>query len=90
VKRDLALVVDSETPSSELVRVVKENSSQWLTGISLFDLYEGDNIGDGKKSIAVSLTLQHAARTLNDDEVNGIVEQVVNALTGQLKAVLRE
>lgn len=89
VSRDLAIVVDSATPSSDLLRVVKEKASQWLTDVSLFDLYEGDNIGERKKSIAVSLTLQHTSRTLHDDEVNAIIDDVIMALTETFQVTMR-
>ncbi len=90
VRRDLALIIDQDKPASELLRTIKAHSGEWLTDLMLFDLYEGDSIGTGKKSVAVSLTLQHPSRTLNDDEINHAVDRVIRVLKEELDAVLRE
>ena len=89
VSRDLAIVVGNETPAAEILALVRENAGEFLTGLRIFDVYQGDAVGKGKKSIALGLTWQHPSRTLGDDDVNSIITNCVNALEQQFNANLR-
>ena len=75
--RDLALVVDLETPSAKLENEIKAACGDILESVSVFDVYTGDKVEKGKKSIAYSLKLRHSDRTLKDDEAD---EAIRNAL----------
>ncbi len=89
VERDLALVVDRDIPAVELERTMKSAEKQLLTTIRVFDLYEGDKIPEGKKSLAYSLTFRSDERTLTEDEVNDAISRILNALETKHSAALR-
>jgi len=89
VSRDLAVLVDNETSAADILAVVRENAGEYLSDLRLFDVYQGDAIGSGKKSLALGLTWQHPSRTLNDDEVNEIIAFCIKALEEKFDARLR-
>ncbi|MGY4496059.1 phenylalanine--tRNA ligase subunit beta [Pseudomonas sp. TE3610] len=90
VRRDLALVADIQVPSSAVLQVIRENAGEWLTDLSLFDVYQGKGIDPNRKSLAVGLTWQHPSRTLNDDEVNSTTQAILTSLEQRLNATLRK
>lgn len=90
VRRDLAFIVDRAVLAHALKQVIKQKAGEWLKSLTLFDLYEGKGIEPGQKSVALGLTLQHPSRTLNDEEVNSIVDQVVTELEQKFQASLRK
>lgn len=87
--RDIALVVSSDTAAGTLENVIQSAGGKLLKDIRLFDLYEGDNVEDGKKSLAFSLTYSDSERTLTDEEVVKAHDKVLNALTTEAGALLR-
>ena len=89
ISRDIALVVASETSAHTLEKIIQRAGGTLLTNVKLFDLYEGDNVEEGKKSIAFSLTYQNPERTLTDEEVVKAHDQVLAALTSEAGALLR-
>lgn len=89
MSRDIALVVSSETTAHTLEKVIQRAGGKLLTDVKLFDLYEGDNVEAGKKSLAFSLTYQNPERTLTDEEVVKAHEKVLAALTSEAGALLR-
>ncbi len=89
ISRDIALVVSSETSAGKLQEVIQRAGGKLLTAVKLFDLYEGANVEDGKKSLAFSLKYQDPERTLTDDEVVKAHEKVLAALTSEAGALLR-
>jgi phenylalanyl-tRNA synthetase beta chain len=90
VLEDLALVVPEAVPASEVEAEIRRAGGRLLTEVRLFDLYQGDQIGRGMKSLAYSLVYQAPDRTLTDDEVaqvrNKIIERVERELGGELRA----
>ena len=90
IRRDLALVVGEEITFQEVKACVKKNAPTFLKDIRLFDVYTGDNIDSGLKSLALSLILQETSKTLSDEEVDTAVSMVLNGLSSELKAQLRE
>ncbi len=89
LRRDIAVVVD-ETVSAQSVRdCVGQSATDMLKNLELFDVYQGEGIDSGKKSLALSLTFQASSRTLNDAEVDSLVTKVVDSLAAELGAVLR-
>ena len=78
--RDLALVVDLETPSSKLEEQIKLACGDILESITVFDVYTGDKVEKGKKSIAYSLKLRHSDRTLKDDEADEAINKALDGL----------
>ena len=89
VTRDLAILVNNETSAADILASVRENAGECLTELRLFDVYQGDAVETGKKSLALGLTWQHPSRTLNDDEVNEIIACCIKALEQKFEARLR-
>lgn len=87
--RDIALLVDSAVTHQEIVEVINEESSNLLKNVHLFDLYEGENIEQGKKSLAYSLFYQNPESTLKDNEVDSEFEKVKEVLQAKLNASIR-
>ena len=90
VRRDLALIADSEVAATAVLDVIRENAGEWLTDLRLFDVYQGKGIDPHRKSLAVGLTWQHPSRTLNDDEVNTTTQNILTSLEQRLNATLRK
>ncbi len=89
VRRDLSFVVDIETPGGKLFEKIQEWGGTNLKDIFIFDVYSGQQVPIGKKSIAFSLTFQANERTLTEDEVNEAVDQIIRAARNEFDAVLR-
>jgi phenylalanyl-tRNA synthetase beta chain len=90
VRRDLALIADRDVASSAVLEVIRENAGEWITDLTLFDVYQGKGIDPHRKSLAVGLTWQHPSRTLTDDEVNATTQQILTSLEERLNATLRK
>lgn len=90
IRRDIALVLDRGIPASVVVATANRAAPDTLQNLKLFDLYQGEHIDSGRKSIALGLTLQAQSRTLTDDEVDSAIEQIVTTLANELGAALRE
>ncbi|HWK53105.1 MAG TPA: phenylalanine--tRNA ligase subunit beta [Hyphomicrobiales bacterium] len=89
VRRDLAFVLDRDVPVSALEQTLREVAGSELKDLILFDLFAGQNIEKGKKSLALGLTFQHASRTLMDLEINPIIDSCIKALQAKFNAELR-
>ncbi|MCS7228677.1 MAG: phenylalanine--tRNA ligase subunit beta [Candidatus Kryptonium sp.] len=89
VYRDLAFVVDEEVPVGEIEKAIKEKIGETLRSIRLFDIYRGEKIGEGKKSVAFSLEILSREKTLTDEEVNELINKVVNYISQKFGAQLR-
>jgi len=91
--RDFAFVLDRDVPADKLLRAVKGADKQFITAVSLFDLFEGEAaeraLGQGKKSIAVEVTLQPKTKTLTDEEIEAISARIVAQATKATGASLR-
>ncbi len=89
VKRDLALLVGAEVAFSDIDKVVRSSEKKLLKDITLFDVYEGKNLEPGKKSYAISMTLQDDEKTLNDKQIELTMNRIITNLQKQLDAKLR-
>jgi phenylalanyl-tRNA synthetase beta chain len=89
VKRDLALLLNSETEFKEVYNLAFQSEKKLLKEVDLFDVYEGDNLPDGKKSYAVSFLLQDKTKTLADKQIDKIMQKLQQAFEKNLEAVLR-
>ncbi|MGO3004385.1 MAG: phenylalanine--tRNA ligase subunit beta, partial [Halomonas sp.] len=89
VRRDLAFILSDATPVQALLDCTKQNAGDYLQNIKLFDVYSGKGVADGCKSIALGLTWQHPSRTLNDEEINQLVDSIVTQVRVELDAELR-
>lgn len=89
VKRDLALVVDQNMTYDTLEQIGYKYGSKLVKSISLFDVYEGDKVEQGKKSYALNFVLQHPDKTLTDEEINKVMNKLVSAYEREAGAKLR-
>ncbi len=89
VRRDLAIIIGSDVAFAEVERVARKHAGECLTALRAFDVYEGENLGEGNRSLALSLFWQHPERTLNEDEVHSLFNGVIEALKEELGATLR-
>ena len=89
VRRDLAIIVDQTVAVADVLTCVRHRAQQHLNDLVVFDQYAGEGIEEGKQSIGLGLTWQHPQRTLNDEEVASLTDEVVAALKEQFSAVLR-
>lgn len=89
VKRDLALLIDSNVTMAQVEATVRESERKLLKDVTLFDVYEGDKLPEGKKSYAISLTLRDDEKTLQDKHIDGVMQKVISNLQKRLGAELR-
>ncbi len=89
VRRDLALIVKQDVAADSMNRMIREVSGELLKDVRVFDVYAGKGIEEGHKSLALGLTLQHASRTLKDEEVNQLIDSILVRLEADFGASLR-
>jgi phenylalanyl-tRNA synthetase beta chain len=89
VFQDLAVAVEEELEVGALVAAVRDAAGEILREARVFDVYRGDQIGDGRKSVAMHLSFQSPERTLTDEEVAAVRERIVSALAQRFGAELR-
>ena len=81
VKRDLALLVDDSVKFADIEDIIRKTERKLLKNITLFDVYEGKNLPQGKKSYGVAITLQDDEKTMNDKQIDAIMQKIIKALT---------
>ncbi|HEV8152329.1 MAG TPA: phenylalanine--tRNA ligase subunit beta [Solirubrobacteraceae bacterium] len=89
LRRDLALSVPSDTPAAEVVAVVRAGGGDLLRDVQIFDVYAGEQAGEGRRSIAMHLAFRAADRTLTDDEVNDRIDAILRDARDRLGAESR-
>lgn len=89
VSRDLAVIVDDHVAVGDIADSLRALAGEYLIRLQIFDVYQGDAVGQNKKSVALGLTWQHPSRTLGDDDVNGIINRCVKGLEETFNAKLR-
>ena len=89
VLEDLAVVVDEDLPAERVAETIRQAGGAMVTEVRLFDVYRGEQVAAGKKSLAYSLTYQAADRTLTDQEAAQVRQRIVRWLEQELGAVLR-
>ena len=83
------MLLDSKVTFSEIEEIAKSCDKKILKEVGLFDVYEGENLDEGKKSYAISFKFQDAEKTLKDQQVDAVMEKVRELLEGKLGAELR-
>ena len=89
IRRDLAVIVDETVKGGELIDFIVKIGGNLLTDAFIFDIYKGEHLEQGKKSVALGMTLRHPEKTLEDAEINSVVDKVVSGLAEEYQAVLR-
>lgn len=90
INKDIALVVDRKSVSKDIEKVIKSAGGSLLTNIEVFDVYTGVGVGIDKKSIAYSLTFSDMKKTLTDEEINGLMDKIIDAVSKKCGAELRK
>lgn len=90
VNKDVAFVIKKNQQAEELIEAIRKAGGRLLTDISIFDVYEGENIGSDERSIAFNLTFQDQNRTLSDEEVMTLFEKIISETEKKCKAQLRD
>lgn len=88
--RDVAMIVDEGLQVADIEKAIREAGTEILKKVKLFDVYRGAQVGEGKKSVAFSLTYRHDDRTLTDEETDRVHGSVVETLKDKFKAVIRD
>ncbi|WP_308232957.1 phenylalanine--tRNA ligase subunit beta [Prevotella sp.] len=89
VSRDLALLIDKSVEFEQIEQIARQTEKKLLKSVELFDVYEGKNLPEGKKSYAVNFILQDESKTLNDKQIEAIMTKLINNLKQKLGAELR-
>jgi phenylalanyl-tRNA synthetase beta chain len=90
IRRDIALLVDRNIPVASLKKAIGKVDTDLLQNVTVFDIYEGKGIAENQRSIAMALFIQHATRTLTDDEINTFMNKVLKTLETEFQARLRD
>ena len=90
IRRDISIVVDDAVRFEEISESIKKDASDLLVNLELFDIYQGEGIEKGQKSLALGLTFQSIRSTLKDEEVDNNMHTVIRGLSDRLNAKLRE
>lgn len=89
IRRDLALLIDKNITYHELYKTAKENKSPFIKNINLFDVYEGKNLPEGKKSYAMSFELLNEEKTLEEKEISAVMDSLIKSFQKEFNAELR-
>lgn len=89
VKRDLALLIDKSVTMEQIETVVRESERRLLKDVTLFDVYEGKNLPEGKKSYAIAMTIQDDEKTLQDKQIEAVMNKIIANLEKRLNVTLR-
>ncbi len=87
--RDFAFVVDSTVPAATILKAAQAADKKLITGANVFDIYEGEHVGEGKKSVAIEVSLQPRDKTLTDEDIEAVTTAIVNGVTKATGGVLR-
>lgn len=90
VRRDLALLVDETIAFDAIYNIARQTEKSLLKDVNLFDVYQGKNLPEGKKSYAISFTLQDSSKTLTDEQIDKIMSKLLKNMENELGASLRQ
>ena len=89
VSRDFAFIVDRSVKAGDIVRAAQGVDKKLITDVTVFDVYEGKGIDDGKKSIAIAVTIQPREKTMTDQEIDAVGARIVAEVAKKTGGVLR-
>ena len=90
VNRDLALVVEKDILAEDIIKTIKKFGKSIVKNVEIFDVYQGEHLKDGYKSVAISISFQDDAKTLVEKDINDSIDSIMNGLFKVLKAELRK
>ena len=89
-RRDLAIVVKEEVDAKKVLQLIEKVGGNYLIDLNLFDVYQGQGIEEGYKSLAIALVLQDTSKTLEEKDITDVIDRVVETLKTELNASLRD
>ena len=89
VTRDIALVMDKDVPTYDVIRSIQKAGKRLVSKAQIFDVYVGEHVEEGKKSVAINLTFQDSTRTLDDATINNVMENILSVVDKDYHAKLR-
>ena len=89
VTRDFAFVVATSVKAADIVRAAQNADKKLITGVSVFDVYEGKGIEPGKTSIAIQVTIQPREKTMTDEEIEALAQKIVADVVKRTGGTLR-
>ena len=89
VVRDFAFVIDEKYSSGEIIGLVKKINKELIKEVKIFDVYQGDNIASGKKSIAFNVTLEPQDKTLSEKDIEEVSKKIISLVQETTGATLR-
>jgi len=89
-RRDLAIVVKEDVDAKKVIQLIEKVGGNYLIDLNLFDVYQGQGIEDGYKSLAIALVLQDTSKTLEEKDITDVIDRVVETLKSELNASLRD
>ncbi len=90
VKRDISVLIDASVAVKLVMKLIESTAFPLLNNLELFDLYQGEGIDIGKKSLALGLTFQASSSTLTEEEVETVMDRILMALNSEFGATLRK
>ncbi len=90
IKRDISFIINNSYPVADVLKLIQQTAKKMITGVELFDVYQGDKVEAGYQSLAVSITFNNKEKTLEKDEVEKALKSIKNRLNFEFKAVLRD
>ena len=88
-ERDYAFVIDRNFKAQELIGIISNIDRDLIKAVKIFDVYQGENIPENKKSIALNVTIQSSKKTLNDDDLNKINKLIISTVESKTGAKIR-
>ena len=88
-ERDFAFIINKNFKSQELVNIIKSVDNKLIKSVRVFDVFEGENIPEGKKSIAVNVTIQSEEKTLNENDLENINKLIISSVESKSGAKIR-
>ena len=88
-ERDFAFIVDKQVKAQDLINVISSVDKNLISNIKVFDVYEGENIPENKKSLAISVTIQSSQKTLNDADLENINNLIIKTVENKTGAKIR-
>ena len=88
-ERDFAFVLDKNFKVQELIEIIRNTDKELIKSVKVFDVYEGENIDEGKKSIALNVTIQSLEKTLNEEDLNKINHLIISTVESKIDTKIR-
>ena len=88
-ERDFAFVVNKDVKAQDLINTISSVDQKLISNVKVFDIYEGENIPDNQKSIAINLTIQSSEKTLNDSDLEKINKLIIETVENKTGAKIR-